>query len=299
MQVKNVIQRLEQMMPFMSEKEKRISRFILENRQKILSMALKEFSIKTNVSEATIIRFARKIGCDGYADFKLMLSASLSADSVNEKIDPIMKTIQTTDSPGEILKKLSALTISSIQSTVDIIDERQLEYAVKLIQEAYESNHKIYLSGMGASAGPVKDLIIKFMRLNIPVIYHEDVHIQLESTLNMEEGDLLICFTTLGRSIQSHQYIDIANRKKANVILITQFGNQELEKKATATLSVAAVEDKRRLASQSALIVQSLIVNVLFVSLALRMLPELQNKIEEKNLVFEEFGYLASDYRVE
>ena len=297
MQVKNLISRLEQMMPFMSEKEKRIARFVLENRQQVLSLTLKEISTKTEVSEATIIRFARKIGCDGYADFKIALSASLSTNSVNEKSDPMFRTIQQTDSPGVILEKISALTISSIYSTIDIIDKQQLAEAVKLIRKTHESHHRIYLSGSGASAGPVKEMIIKFMRLNIPVIYHEDSHIQLESNLNMEENDLLICFTTLGRSIQSHQYIDIANQKKAKVILITQFGNLELEKQATVTLSVASLEDRRRLVSQTALIVQSLIVNTLFTSLALEKLPELENKIEEKNIIFDELGYIAGDHR--
>lgn len=296
MQVKNVISRLEQMMPFMSAKDKKIGEFILKNRQEVLTLALKEISARTEVSEATIIRFSRKLGCDGYADFKLALSASLSASPYNEKSDSILRTILQTDSPGSVLKKLSVLAISSIQSTIDVMDPQELERAVRLIHDTNNSHHQIYLSGMGASSGPVKEMVIKFMRLGIPVIYHEDAHIQLESNLNMAEDDLLICFTTLGRSVQSHEYIDIANEKKAKVILITQFGNRELERKATVTLSVASVENDRRLASQTAIIVQSLIVDVLFTSLALEKLPELQNKIEEKNRVFEELGYTISDY---
>lgn len=296
MQVKNVISRLEQMMPFMSGKDKKIGEFVLRHQQDVLNLTLKEISAHAEVSEATVIRFARKLGCEGYADFKLALSASLSSNYSRENSDPILKAVLQSDSPGIILKKLSALAISSIQSTLDVIDQEEIERAVKLIRETNNSHHKIYLSGMGASSVPVKEMIIKFMRLNIPVIYHEDVHLQLESTLNMVEDDLLICFTALGRSIQSHEYIRIANEKKAKVLLITQYGNKALEREATVTLFVAAVEDNWRLASQMSLTVQSLIVDVLFMSLALENLPELQDKIEEKNRVFAELGYITSDY---
>ena len=160
-----------------------------------------------------------------------------------------------------------------------------------------EHKRKIYLSGLGASSTLVKQLQIKFMRLNIPVIYYEDVHLQLESNLNMAEDDLLICFTTLGKSVQSHQYINIANQKKAKIILITQYGNQELASKATVTLFVSAVENNLRLASHTALIVQSLIVDTLFLSLALDNLPEIQEGVAEKNRIFSELGYKMNDYK--
>lgn len=297
MQVKNVIQRLTQMMPFMSEKEKKLGEFILENKHEVLSMTLKEISAKGQASEATVIRFVRKLGCEGYADFKLALSADLSASTKNEKSDLILKTILPTDTPDTVLKKISAFAVTSIQSTVGTVDPKELNLAIQLVKQTHHGHHRIYVSGMGASSTLAKQLVIKFMRLDIPVIYHEDAHIQLEAMTNITEDDLLICITTLGRSVQSHDYVDIANRKNAKVILITQFGNIELAKKATATLYVAAVENNFRFASQTALIVQSLIIDTLFMSLALEEMEELQEKIEEKNQIFEDLRYITNDFR--
>ena len=295
MQVIDIISSLESVMPFLSAKETKLGHFVLEHRQEILQLTLKEVSLKAGISEATVIRFVRRLGCEGYSDFKLSLSASLSASNGNS--DLILDKILQTDSPDSVLKKLGAFIITSIQSTIDIIDPIELEKAIKLIQTTSNNNHKIYLSGMGASSSLVKQLQIKFMRLNIPVIYYEDAHLQLESTLNMTQDDLLICFTTLGKSVQSHQYIDIANRKNAKIILITQFGNQELANKANVTLFVSAVENNLRLASHTALIVQSLIVDTLFMSLALKRLPEIQKDVEEKNKMFSEMGYYANDFK--
>lgn len=297
MQAVNVISSLESMMPFLSSKEKKLGEYILQHRQEILSLTLKDLSLQAAVSEATVIRFARRLGCEGYSDFKLSLSANLSANFYNENSDLILDKIVSSDTPDVVLKKLSAFVMTSIQSTVDIIDSQELDEAIRLIKETKESGHKIYLSGLGASSTLVKQLQIKFMRLNIPVIYYEDVHLQLESNLNMEEDDLLICFTTLGKSVQSHQYINIANQKKAKIILITQFGNQELANKSTVTLFVSAVENNLRLASHTALIVQSMIVDTLFLSLALEDLPKIQDGVAEKNRIFSELGYNMNEHK--
>lgn len=297
MQGINIISSLESMMPFLSSKEKKLGEYILHHRQEILSLTLKDLSLQAEVSEATVIRFARRLGCEGYSDFKLSLSANLSANFYNENSDLILDKIESKDAPDVVLKKLSAFVMTSIQSTVDIIDSQQLNDAIELIHKTKNSGHKLYLSGLGASSTLVKQLQIKFMRLNIPVIYYEDVHLQLESILNMEEEDLLICFTTLGKSVQSHQAIQIANRKKADIILITQFGNQELANKATVTLFVSAVENNLRLASHTALIVQSMIVDTLFLSLALEDLPKIQKDVAEKNRIFSELGYSTNDYK--
>lgn len=295
MQGVNMMLNLESVMPFLSIKEKKLGRFVLEHRQEILPMTLKGLSIKSGVSEATIIRFARRLGCDGYSDFKLSLSANLSADLHNENSDLILDKIVPTDDPNTVLKKLSVFMITSIQSTADIIDKKELNKAIRLIQKTSDHNHNIYLSGMGANSTLVKQLQTKLMRLHISAIYYEDIHLQLESNLNMTENDLLICFTTLGKSMQTRQFINIANQKKANVILITQFGNQELASKATVTLFVSAVENNLRLASHVALIVQSLLIDTLFLALALKRLPEIQKDVAEKNRIFAELGYYAGE----
>ena len=295
MQAVNIISSLESVMPFLSSKERKLGEYVLQHRSDILSLTLKDLSLQAEVSEATIIRFARKLGCEGYSDFKLSLSANLSANFYNEHSDLILDKILPKDSPDAVLKKLSAFVMTSIQSTVDIIDPEALEQAITLIRETHEQKHNIYLAGLGASSTLVKQLQIKFMRLDIPVIYYEDVHLQLESSLNMGEDDLLICFTTLGKSVQSHQYIQIANQRKTKIILITQFGNQELANKATVTLFVSAVENNLRLASHTALIVQSMIVDTLFLSLALEKLPEIQEGVAEKNRIFSELGYSMND----
>ena len=89
MQAVNIISSLESVMPFLSAKEKKLGNYVLTHSQEILSINLKDLSWHAEVSEATLIRFALKLGCEGYSDFKLSLSANLSANFYNENSDMI------------------------------------------------------------------------------------------------------------------------------------------------------------------------------------------------------------------
>ena len=54
-----------------SESEKQISRYILNYGEDVLSMSVKQLADKTYTSPATIVRLCKKIGLNGYNDFKI------------------------------------------------------------------------------------------------------------------------------------------------------------------------------------------------------------------------------------
>jgi len=290
MQKEQLLSKLESLMPFLSSTEQKLGHYILQNPQKILSMSTKELAQKSGVSEATLIRFTRKLNLNGYSEFKLMLSADLATDIPNS----VPVSVTPDDSPLEIYKKLAVFTTMSIESTAKTLKHQDLENAVEMIYQTSKRKNRIYLSGFGASSILVKELQIKFMRLNIPVIYFDDFHLQLESHLSITKDDLLICFTTLGRSVHSHQLIQIANEKLANIILITQYGNEKLAKKATITLYTSSVENNYRLASQTAIIVQSMIIDTIFLSLAAKDFSRIIEEVDETKKSFDRFGYYAT-----
>ena len=55
----------------LSELELSIYNCILRHRENIGRMKIKELADEAHVSTATVLRFCRKMGCEGYAEFKL------------------------------------------------------------------------------------------------------------------------------------------------------------------------------------------------------------------------------------
>ena len=63
-----------------SSSEKTIAKYILDNGEDILNLSVKELAKQTYTSPATIVRLCRKLGLNGYGDFKIKYSAELQYD---------------------------------------------------------------------------------------------------------------------------------------------------------------------------------------------------------------------------
>ena len=73
-----------------TDSEKQIADFIEANPRVVINLSLDEFSAKCYVSQASIIRFCKKLGAKGFAEFKIQLASSLSsfaADAQNIHVD--------------------------------------------------------------------------------------------------------------------------------------------------------------------------------------------------------------------
>ena len=291
MHTTKILFKLESTMPFLSNTEQKLGNYILKHSSEVLSMSTKELALASDVSEATTIRFSRILGVDGYKELRLQLSLDLASDGsyYSSPVD-----VSKEDHTLEIFKKLASFATASINSTAETLDQESLDAAVDLIAQTAQNNHRIYLSGVGTSSILAKEFQVKLMRLNIISIFFEDIHLRMESTSLMNENDLVICFTALGKSIQNQQLIQLANKRHAKVILITQYGNAKLAEKADITLYTSIIENNLRLISQTSFTVQSIIIDALFLGLALKDFSKIKEEVEETKQIFSDFGYYIS-----
>lgn len=144
---------------------------------------------------------------------------------------------------------------------------------------------------MGASTVLIKELQIKMMRLNIQTIFYEDIHLRLEACTNLKKNDLFICFTTLGSSVENYELIDIAYNKGAKIIVVTQYGNTKIAEKADITLYTSIIENNLRLASQTSIVLQSMVIDALFLTIALKNYDNISKDVQDTKKLFHELGH--------
>ncbi|EUJ38622.1 MurR/RpiR family transcriptional regulator [Brochothrix campestris] len=73
-----------------TEIEQQLYRYIRDNREQVMYMRVRELAEATQVSAATIVRFTRKIGCEGFSEFKLRLKEEAKLP-VPEKLNNTVK----------------------------------------------------------------------------------------------------------------------------------------------------------------------------------------------------------------
>jgi len=78
----------------MSNSDKKIANFLLESPQSIIPLSISELADKCKCSEATIVRFAKKLDFDGYQQLKISIAQENNVSSLNEKISVLETQIK-------------------------------------------------------------------------------------------------------------------------------------------------------------------------------------------------------------
>ena len=68
----------------LNETEVHIYNYVLNNKEKVLDESIRELAHDAHVSTATIVRFCKKLGCEGFLELKYKLKESLTEEEHKE-----------------------------------------------------------------------------------------------------------------------------------------------------------------------------------------------------------------------
>jgi len=190
-----VILKIKEMFNDFTNTEEKIANYILQNKENVTKLSVKELAQAADSSPASVVRFCKKLNYKGYHDFKISLIKDIQ-DFENQNKTKIYDDISVNDEIEEIMEKLAHDNINVIENTINLLSIDQLKKAVAAIENA----DNIYIFGIGASGLVAKDLEYKLMRIKKTVIYYSDTHAQLSSAANMESTDLAIAISYSGQS---------------------------------------------------------------------------------------------------
>ncbi|MDN8817602.1 RpiR family transcriptional regulator, partial [Staphylococcus aureus] len=63
-----------------NELETSLYNYICQNGEKVVYMRIRELADETHVSTASILRFCKKLNCEGFSEFKVKLKMQLEKD---------------------------------------------------------------------------------------------------------------------------------------------------------------------------------------------------------------------------
>lgn len=221
-----------------SSSEKEIAKYILNHGDDVLSLSVKELAKKTYTSPATIVRLCKKIGLEGYNDFKIKYSAELQYDlHHNDRID-VNFPFSKDDSHTLISHKIASLSQEVISETIKLINFDQLDKIVDLIYQY----HDIDIYGSGNSLLAAMSFQHKMMRIqrsiNIKILHGEQVF----QSYNANENRLSIIISYSGETYELIQVAQTVKEKKSPLIVLTSIGDNHLSHYADYILNFGSRE---------------------------------------------------------
>lgn len=243
-----------------SATEKNVIVFFLEKTEEAGELSIHEIAEKTYSSPSTVIRLCKKVGFNGYKDFRksLLYETAVRKESTMKH----MEEIRQEDSLEEIVNKVTVKNIMSLENTQKLIDLDVLRKSVDLLFNA----ENIYLFGLGASLVVAQDAYLKFLRICKPCFIGSDLHAQYLQAMNARKGSVAIILSYSGRTQEMIHCAEELNKNGVPIILITKFGSSPLAKMADCNLCVAATEYIVRSGAMSSRISQLNMIDILYTS---------------------------------
>ena len=199
-----------------SKGQKQIAKFITENYDKAAFMTADKLGRTVGVSESTVVRFASELGYDGYPGMRKAMQ-----DMVRNRLTAVQRIEVAKETIGQdnILNLVLSSDIDKLQSTLDEVDPRSFDQAVKAILNA----KTIYIVGMRSSTALASFMgfYLNPMLENVRLVHDTSVSEVYEQVFRIGEGDVFIGISYPRYSSKTIKAMEFAKSTGATAIGIT------------------------------------------------------------------------------
>jgi len=251
--------------------EKKVAEYVLKNPEEVMKSSITYVAEKAETSEPTVIRFCRRLGLRGFMDLKL----SLARDIPSKRY--IHEDVNRQDMLPDIFNKLFSSVKEAINTTMNTLDLELMEKACDVLGAA----RRIEFYGVGGSGVVARDAYHKFFRLGIPCSVYDDTHMQVMSAALLGHEDVVVAISHTGSTKDILESIHIAKDKGATIIGIVGEAKSPMAKQCDITISINSQEAALQFAPMTSRVVQLIVIDVLFVAVAMRGFDKFKNKIED------------------
>lgn len=238
--------------------ERKVAEYILANPGDVVRMRIVDLAEQAEVSEPTVVRFCRAVGCEGFQDFKLALAQQLASSPSYGQI-----AVTDTDSVAEYSFKVFDSTVDTLLKVRDHLDLNMLDQAVDALCKA----KRVEFYGFGASAAVAFDAQHRFFRLQLSTAAYSDPHLQNMSATSLEAGDVVIAFSQSGRTRALLDSIEQVKKREAIVISLSP-SNSPVAEAASIPITIDVKEDIEIYTPLSSRIAHLVVTDVLAIGVA-------------------------------
>ena len=257
--MESIIHKIRFLVKTMGPAEKKIAEYLLNHSGEIIELSISELAKKCGCGDATVVRFSRRIGLDGYQELKLRIAAELNASSM------ISSEIEKGDTCFDIFKKRIIDISDSLYNTESVLDAEALDKAAKVISSA----ERIVIFGLGNSAAIAQDAAHKFLRIGLSAQACCDNHMQSIVASHLKRGCVAIGISHSGSSKDIVDALRLCKMCGATTVCITNHGVSPIVETSDISLFTKSDETKHSILAMSSRIAQLAIFDSIYTYIVL------------------------------
>lgn len=248
-------------LPSLTPLEGKVAADILARKDITEETPLKEVADGSGVSEAMVVKVAKKLGFGGFREFRKGLIDYYAQDTAL-----MHSEISITDSSGEIVQKVFRTAMQALEETFAILDLEAFDRAAEFLARARQRD----FYGLGGSAQIARDVSHKFLRIGIRSSVFDDAHMMMMSAALLGPDDLVIAYSHSGTTAAVLDAVELARRNGARTIAVTNYPDSPIAKAVDVVLCSTAQNSPLLGENATARIAQLNLLDALFVAVAQR-----------------------------
>ncbi len=254
------------LLPALSPAEQRVARLVVADPAAAARQTITELAGAAGTSEATVIRFCRSVGMDGYPQLRIRLAAEAA-----RRVEPPDARVVGGDIPpgADMAQIIATISFNDARAVEETAEQLDLE-ACEQVVDALAAASRVDVFGVGASGFAASDLQQKLHRIGRTAFYWPDAHTALASAALLGKGDVALAISHSGATVEAVDLLAEATRRGATTIALTNFPRSPLAEAADFVLTTAARETTYRSGAMASRIAQLTVVDCLFVGVAAR-----------------------------
>jgi DNA-binding MurR/RpiR family transcriptional regulator len=245
----------------LTKSEKLIANYLRKNQDEAAFLSAAELATSLDLSEATIVRFARTVGFDSYPAMRELLQENFRrrvthSARLRSRLDDLREA-------GDLFEKVTVSEIDYLTQALQTVDRESLAQAVTFMLE----RDRIFIFGTGPSVTLVHLLNLRLTRFGKTAVSLTTAGREtLEPLLLMTDRDLLfaIGFFDVNPTLQT--VLDYAEEMNCPTILLTDTLGSVIGEKADIVLAAK----RGPVSAFHSLVVPMTIINTLLLEIANR-----------------------------
>ncbi|WP_046867153.1 MurR/RpiR family transcriptional regulator, partial [Microvirga massiliensis] len=222
----SLIDRIRDSLSTFSKAERRVAEIILSDLDAATRLAIKDLAAGAGTSEPTVMRFARRLGCSGFPDFKRRLSQDIAIAN--------MFVFSKDDAPPQEGEAVAAKVYDAAAQSLAHAFSQRSPAALEQASVAIDGADRVFCLGVGGSSANIAaEAETRLFRYDVRATALIDPYRQRMAAGLCDSRDVLLIFSVTGRPQSLIDSAEAARAGGATVIAVTR---PQSELAATASI---------------------------------------------------------------
>ncbi len=212
----DIISVIRQISATLSPSEQRVATALLADVDFAVHSSNADLARRAGVSEPTVTRFSRSVGCRGVRELKVKLAQAMAVGRIYLELPPHVGTDLARPA-------LWRSVFQEIRNAINAVEQQLQKDDVEKAAEAIARCSKLAAFGVGGgSTVAVAEVENRFFRLGIAVNHTSDPRLMRMIAATLSRGDVVLAVSTSGNIAEVIEAATVAKQYGATIIAITK-----------------------------------------------------------------------------